>query len=83
MWSVRWSTTATKGLRKIEPEEQRVRIVDAVDIFASTGRGDVKKLRGSEGEYRLRVGSYRIRFAADTAEQRLDILRVSHRQDGY
>ncbi len=53
-----------------------------LETFASTGHGDVKKLKGSDREYRLRVGDWRVRF------ERLEagvyrVLRVLHRREAY
>ena len=40
------------------------RIVLAMDVFAQTGRGDIKALKGQlHGRYRLRVGKWRVFFA--------------------
>lgn len=39
------------------------RVKLAVDRFATTGAGDVRRLHGIEPpEFRLRVGDYRVRF---------------------
>ncbi|MBK6685909.1 MAG: hypothetical protein IPG45_15660 [Deltaproteobacteria bacterium] len=38
------------------------RIVEEVDAYALTGRGDVTKLQGSD-QFRLRVGDWRVIFA--------------------
>ncbi len=59
---------------------RRVRL--AVEHFAATGAGNVRKLQGIDPpEHRLRVGDYRVRFelAADT----IRILRVRHRREVY
>ena len=41
-----------------------------------------RKLRGSDG-YRVRVGSYRILYAIDEEENRVEIMAVGHRRDVY
>ena len=41
-------------------------IVLALEVFAATGRGDVKALKGAlKGRYRLRVGKWRVFFSLD------------------
>ncbi len=65
MKTVEWSHASRKILKRID-KNLSMRIIDAMDRFASLGLGDVKKLRGSE-EYRLRVGDWRVRFLADEA----------------
>lgn len=46
------------------PAASRSPISAALNAYAITGAGDVKKLKGRDG-YRLRVGAYRVLFAED------------------
>jgi mRNA-degrading endonuclease RelE of RelBE toxin-antitoxin system len=59
---------------------QATRILLAIREFATSGRGDLKKLQGSE-RWRLRVGDWRIglKLEGDIAW----ILDVADRQDAY
>ena len=42
------------------------RIIHALEVFATTGHGDVKALKGAlKGRYRLRVGKWRAFFSLD------------------
>lgn len=59
------------------------RIADAVDALSETGHGDVKKLTNMDGEYRLRVGDWRIRFTMDGDVQILSVIRVLPRGEAY
>jgi mRNA interferase RelE/StbE len=78
---IEWTETALKGLASLDKTSAR-RIKQAVDRFALTTAGDVKKLQGVEPpEYRLRVGDYRVRFEQD--EKAIRILRVRNRRDAY
>ena len=65
-------------MRDLERLDKRLgkRIVDAVDRLAATDRGDVKVLKGSKGEYRLRVGDWRVRFTRDARSRTMTVLRV-------
>lgn len=54
---------AAKDLDSL-PGDIREQVGDAIVGYATTGRGDVKKLAGREG-YRMRVGRYRVIFAED------------------
>ena len=57
-------------------------VKNAVERFAETGTGKVKKLQGIEPpEFRLRVGDFRVRFQVDG--DTLRILRVLNRKDAY
>ncbi len=43
----------------------------------------VKKLRGQENTYRLRVGPYRILYDINDAEKRVYVHAVVHRREAY
>jgi len=66
------------------PDRVRQRIHSALTQLASSGRGDVKRLRGTRGRedlFRLRVGDYRVIFALASTEIR--VIRILHRSEGY
>jgi mRNA interferase RelE/StbE len=41
-----------------------------------------RKLRGREG-YRIRVGDYRVLYAINDAEKKIEVLSVAHRREVY
>ena len=43
------------------PAEPRAAVSGALIEYATTGRGDIKRLKGRDG-FRLRVGRYRVLF---------------------
>ena len=58
------------------------RLRQAVEHFAETGAGDVKRLQGIDPpEFRLRVGDYRVRFHNDS--ETVTVLRVRNRREAY
>ena len=58
------------------------RVKQAVERFADTGAGNVKRLHGVDPpEYRLRVGDYRVRFHLD--DETVQVLRVRDRREAY
>lgn len=62
-------------------KEQRQRIGQRLDALQTDLQGDVKKLAGQAGKYRLRVGSHRILF---TLEKDLIFVHlVKDRKDAY
>jgi mRNA interferase RelE/StbE len=61
----------------------RERIVAALDRLAETGHGDTKRLKGTDAEWRLRVGDWRVRFERDGKAEAIRILRVRHRREAY
>lgn len=53
---------AKKFIDKL-PENDKRRIVSAIEALPDSG--DIKKLQGKSGYYRLRVGNYRIIYTVD------------------
>ena len=60
-----------------------VRIVEALERLATTGQGDVQRLRGTTDEWRLRVGDWRVRFRYDTAADTIEVLHILPRGESY
>lgn len=82
-YSITYKPSAAKSLRKIDRQHQQA-IITAIDALAHQPRPDgVKKLQGGEGEYRLRVGSYRIIYDIKDHELVILVLRLGHRKDIY
>ena len=74
-----WTDRAKEQLRAID-REQALDILHSLTDYATSGKGQVKKLKGS-GDLRLRVGDWRVLFTirADT----ITIHAVGHRRDIY
>src|SRR5262245_23027022 len=61
-WTWVLTNPAERDLRRIRAEDRR-RMLDALDRLAEDPRsGDIRKLAGRTGEWRLRVGELRVRF---------------------
>ncbi|WP_059000526.1 type II toxin-antitoxin system RelE family toxin [Leptolyngbya sp. NIES-2104] len=72
-----------KQLDKL-PTDVRERLVEKILLLTDDARPDgVKKLKGSESEYRLRVGNYRIRYEIDDEALSITILSCRHRKESY
>ncbi len=63
------------------PKELRQRIGTRLEALQTDLQGDVKKLAGQDGKYRLRVGTHRLLF---TLEKDLIVIHlVKDRKDAY
>ena len=82
MKKVYWTRPATKDLKKLDAVNMK-RVKGAVKDFVITGKGDVRKLVQYENEYRLRIGSKRVRFTFDEQNNAITILRVMTRDKVY
>lgn len=82
-WRVEVSARAERDLKQLPPRDQ-ARVRAAVDALeAGPGTGDIRKLRGRENEWRLRVGDWRVRFRPDFHERVIYILHVRSRGEAY
>lgn len=82
-YSITYKPSAAKALRKLDRQYQRT-IITAIDALTHQPRPDgVKKLQGGEGEYRLRVGPYRVIYDINDSELIIMVLHLSHRKDIY
>lgn len=70
---------ARKFLKKQNPEQQ-IRILKAIYKIPV---GDIKRLTGQNGLYRLRVGDYRIIYSLDNNKLTILILNIGNRGDIY
>ena len=81
-FAVDWTPAAYDDLAKLDRRTQE-RIRRAVYRVADTGQGDIVRLRGKDPEWRIRVGSWRVRFVFDYAAHAMRILRVLPRGSAY
>ncbi len=80
MKRIRISEEAQADIRTI-PQAIAINILTAIHRLAETGAGDVKTLQGRDGEKRLRVGDYRVRFTEEG--ETLQVHTVKNRKDAY
>ena len=75
-----------KAQRQIKslPVQTRRKVSDAIDSLEKNPRpSGVKKLKGAEELYRLRVGDYRIIYAIQDDELLVIVVNAGHRKDVY
>ena len=63
------------------PKELRQRIGQKLDALQTDLQGDVKKLAGQAGKYRLRVGSHRVLFTLE--KELIMVYLVKDRKNAY
>lgn len=71
---------AKKFIDKL-PIHDRRRIAEAIRKLPDSG--DIKKLEGTNGKYRLRVGSYRIIYTVDHGQLIVYIIDAGNRGQIY
>jgi len=70
-----------KAALKSLPEGIRREIGYRLHLLQQNFAGDVKKLKGSENEYRLRVGDHRVLF--ELVGKRIVVYTLGQRKDIY
>ena len=66
------------------PKNQRDRLITDIRLLAEVPRpSGVKKLKGYENIYRIRVGDYRVIYEVKDQEMLVLIIRNVHRRDAY
>ncbi len=79
MKSVVFTSAGTRQWLKLAAQVRR-RIDDRLMEFATTGKGDVKRLKGRQGS-RLRVGDWRVISYKEGAS--IVVVAVGHRREIY
>ena len=80
---IHWKRSAERDLRGIDPQ-QVPRIIKAVEPLADNPfPPQHRKLIGSERDYRIRVGDYRVVYQVDTKAKVVTVCHVRHRKDAY
>lgn len=83
-YSVLIAASAIKELEAIDRKSDRQRIVRAVQALAANPRAaGCEKLAGSEGRYRVRVGSFRVVYAVHDTRRVVDVVKIGHRREVY
>jgi len=82
-YNVLISHSARKVIKRLD-KPTRDRIIKRIkEIQVSPWNGDIKPIKGCTGEWRTRVGDWRIIFAVDRDQLVIMILKVSPRGDAY
>lgn len=82
-YPITYVPSAAKAIRKLDRSTAR-RLLDAIDSLASDPRpSGCIQLKGGNGEFRIRVGDYRILYDIQDDELVVLVLRAGHRREVY
>ncbi|MZE75800.1 type II toxin-antitoxin system RelE family toxin [Streptomyces xinghaiensis] len=84
-YAFRFTTAAQRQLRAISRLEA-MRILTALTALGDDPYredADIKKLTGTSGLYRLRVGNYRVAYQINDGELVILVVKVGDRRDVY
>ena len=82
---VRWGRRARREFQTIADRDAQTgaRIEAAIEAYADRDHGDVRKMAGGSGIYRLCAGDWRVLFTLDDGGRIMAIARVPNRRDAY
>jgi mRNA-degrading endonuclease RelE of RelBE toxin-antitoxin system len=82
-YDVHWLQQSVEDLFELAGRDRRqaLRILVAVKTFGRDGHGDMKKLEGPSGEWRLRTGNWRVFLLFEGS--RAYVTRIDNRRDAY
>ncbi|AWB83750.1 type II toxin-antitoxin system RelE family toxin [Corynebacterium liangguodongii] len=82
-YTITYVPSAAKAIRKLDRSTAR-RLLDAIESLAGDPRppGSIQ-LKGGSGEFRIRVGDYRVVYDIHHDELVVLVLRVGHRREVY
>ncbi|MGH2610600.1 MAG: type II toxin-antitoxin system RelE family toxin [Tepidiformaceae bacterium] len=86
MRRVAWQDSVIDDILELLARDQRQlrRIIVAIRTYAREGRGDVRKLQGRPGEWRLRVGDWRVLFTLESEpDEHVSVAAIRLRRDAY
>jgi mRNA interferase RelE/StbE len=83
-FEVIFSPKAIKQLKHLEKDVQ-LRIKSAIEnsLRSFPPQGDIIKLEGYKGRYRLRVGDWRVTFRYQFKTREVHIAEIKHRREAY
>lgn len=82
-YEVIWKRSTERELRNIDPQQIGRVLQSAEALGRNPFPPQHRQLRGSDREYRLRVGDYRVTYQVDTAARIVTIYHVRHRREAY
>jgi len=82
-YEILWKKSAEQDLRSID-RQQITHIINTVESLSSNPfPPQHRKLKGSEREYRIRVGDYRVIYQVDFTSNVIIIYHIRHRREVY
>ncbi|MGO4590707.1 type II toxin-antitoxin system RelE family toxin [Paenarthrobacter sp. 2TAF44] len=82
-FNIAYTATAAKQIRKLDRSAQ-VRVLKTVEILGATPRPPkATQLVGGDGQWRIRVGDYRIVYEIHDHELLILVVKVGHRKEIY
>jgi mRNA interferase RelE/StbE len=83
IYEIRITKRANKEIQDLSGELAKRVFKTIYGLSAEPRPSGCKKLKGSENEYRLRIGDYRILYLVEDSIKIVEIFKVGHRRNVY
>jgi mRNA interferase RelE/StbE len=82
-YEIWWKKSAEQDLRNVD-KKQVPRIIKAIEsLLSNPFPPQHRRLHGSERDYRIRIGDYRIIYQVDIKKKVIIIYHIRHRKEAY
>ena len=84
-YQVKFTKSARKEFQRL-PKRIQGRVVEALSFLAGNPYSEllqIKKLRGVDELYRIRIGDYRLVYTVEAKELIVILVKIGHRQEVY
>lgn len=84
-YKVEFTKSAAKEFKRL-PKAIKLKVVEASKFLSENPFSDllnIKKLKGVDSLYRLRIGDYRLVYTVEGKKLRIIIIKIGHRKDIY
>lgn len=83
MYEVLLERRAERDLKRLEAKEFH-RIIREIRALAENSRpAGCRKIAGSESDWRIRIGDYRVIYEIDEKAKVVRVMRARHRREAY
>ena len=84
-YQVKFTKSARKEFQRL-PKRIQARVVEALSFLAGNPYSEllqIKKLRGVDELYRIRIGDYRLVYTIEAEELIVILVKIGHRREVY
>ena len=82
-YKILWKRSAEQDLRNIDCQKIPLIIKSIEKLVNNPFPPKTRKLKGSERNYRIRVGDYRVVYQIDVEAKIITIYHIRHRREAY
>ncbi len=82
-YDIRYSSSAIKFLKKLEKKASKKIYTGLQRLVSGAENVDVKKLKGHDVLYRLRIADYWVIYEVHHKEILIQVIKIGHRKDVY